>query len=349
MKNKKLFVVVLCAFVICLTMAVGCGGGEANNVEKETGEQEEKKIVLRMAGQNPIDNADTQSMYDIKERVERESNGRIEINVYPANQLGDYTLVYEELMRGTIDMALISVAPTYDDRLLLSYMPFIAENYEEVNRLYAPGGFMYNVYKEVHGSLGVEFLGFYGEGLGGIGTTKMPVEPLDPSVDKGILIRVPGIDSLIISAEDMGYRTTSIPYAEVYTAMQTGVVDGWIGGTASLNWHGFRDVIKYYLQKNNFFEATFYLASQSVWETLSPEDQRIIREAVEEQSLKSFERSEEQNANFMNQMREAGIEVIEFSDEELRTLATHIRNVSWPKIAERIGKDIVEELKQQYD
>jgi len=340
--------------MLTLFAFAGCGTGgdkaqeEATPEGEQAAEQPKEKITIRIAGQNPIEHSSTQSLYTIEKTVEEKSGGRIQIDVYPANQLGDYTLVYEELMKGTIDMALISVAPTYDNRMLLSYMPYIAENYETIKKLYAPNGFMYNTYKEVHGALNVEFLGFYGEGLGGVGSTKMPKEPMNPKVDKGILLRVPGIDSLKLCAEDMGYRTTSIPYADVYTSMQTGVCDAWIGGPASLNWHGFRDVIKYYLETNDFYECTFFLMNKDLWNRLDAEAQQIIKDAVETESLRSFEVNEEENEKYMKQMEEYGINVIRFSDEELKTMANYIRETTWPKVAEKIGKDVVEGLKAQY-
>lgn len=346
MRKKSIFVLI-CVLILGLAILVsGCGTEEKPD---ESSEPVVEKVSIRIAGQSSMDNPDTQALYTLQEKVTADSNGSIEMTVYPANQLGDYTQVYEEIMRGTIDMALISVAPTYDDRLLLCYLPFIAENYTEVKRLYAPDGFMYNTFEEIHGGLGVKFLGFYGEGLGGIGSAKMPVAPLDETVDKGILLRVPGIESIKLSAEAMGYRTTSIPYAEVYTSMQTGVCDGWLGGPASLNWTGFRDVIKYYLQTNSWFEVTFFLINKDFWDSLSPEHQKVIKDATDEASLKSFNMAEELNNGYMDQMRDHGIEVITFTDEELHEVAKKNREAVWPKIEDKIGKELIEELMKQYN
>ncbi|KUO48991.1 MAG: hypothetical protein APF76_10185 [Desulfitibacter sp. BRH_c19] len=345
--KKNILLIFVCVLILTLALTlIACG--TQDEPAEEPSEPEIEKISLRIAGQSAIDNPDTQAVYRLVDKVKEDSDGSIDITVYPANQLGDYTQVYEELMRGSIDMALISVAPTYDDRLFLCYLPFIAENYEEVKRLYVPDGFMYNTFSEVHGSLGVQFLGFYGEGLGGIGSAKMPIEPLDNSVDKGILLRVPGIESIKLSAEAMGYRTTSIPYAEVYTAMQTGVCDGWLGGPASLNWTGFRDVIDYYIQTNSWFEVTFFLMNKDTWDSLSQEHQSIIKEAVSQESIRSFETAEELNEGYMDQMRDYGIEVVVFTDEELREVAKHNRDVVWPAVRDRIGPELIDELMKQY-
>ena len=75
------------------------------------------EITLKFAGQNPADHPATLLMEEIAAEVAEKSGGRIEIKVYPMNQLGDYTLVYEELIRGTIDMSCTSVPSQFDPRL----------------------------------------------------------------------------------------------------------------------------------------------------------------------------------------------------------------------------------------
>ena len=65
-------------------------------------------VVLKFAGQNPPEHFATVSMNEIAKEVAQKTNNRVQIKVFPANQLGDYSLVYEELIRGTVEMACIS-------------------------------------------------------------------------------------------------------------------------------------------------------------------------------------------------------------------------------------------------
>jgi TRAP-type C4-dicarboxylate transport system substrate-binding protein len=71
-------------------------------------------VTLKFAGQSPADHPASILMNEIAKEVAQKTNGRIEIKVYPANQLGDYTLVYEELIKGTIDMSCTSVPSQFD-------------------------------------------------------------------------------------------------------------------------------------------------------------------------------------------------------------------------------------------
>jgi len=79
---------------------------------------------------------------------------------------------------------------------------------------------------ELNNRLGVKLGGFFIEGMIGTATTKPANQPLDPSVKKGVLIRVPNMDVYKLGAEAQGYRTVTIPYADVYQALQTGVAEG---------------------------------------------------------------------------------------------------------------------------
>ena len=77
------------------------------------------ELILKFAGQSPSNHPASILMKDIAKEIGEKTNGRIEVKVYPANQLGDYTLVFEEQIRGTIDMSNISVPSQFDPRLEL--------------------------------------------------------------------------------------------------------------------------------------------------------------------------------------------------------------------------------------
>lgn len=83
------------------------------------------EITLRFAGQFPEEHSATKLMREITDGVQSRTGGRISIEVYPANVLGDYTIIYEDLMRGAIDMALISIPSQFDPRLELVYLALL--------------------------------------------------------------------------------------------------------------------------------------------------------------------------------------------------------------------------------
>ena len=85
----------LCAMVVLSFMVMSTGTASAAK-------------TFRFAGQNPVDQESTKQMLRIRDMVLKETKGGIELKVYPANQLGDFQQIQEELLKGTIDFALIS-------------------------------------------------------------------------------------------------------------------------------------------------------------------------------------------------------------------------------------------------
>ena len=169
-------------------------------------------ITLRFAGQFPDGHYATKLMRDIAGGVNQRTNGRIAIEVYPANKLGDYTLVYEDLMKGKVDMALITNSGQFDPRLELPNLN-VFPSYESAAKDFAPDSWLAKRISEYNTRLGVKFLGFHIEGMTGIASTKKIKNPLDPNSNKGVLARVPLTTVYPEIIRSQGYRTVSLPYA----------------------------------------------------------------------------------------------------------------------------------------
>ena len=333
MRMKRLFLFVA---GLCIASFISMGVAQA------------EKVKLRLAGQYAPEHTTTVLMKEFAKIVNERSNGEIEVRVYPASQLGDYTQIFEELRRGTIDMATISIPSQFDTRLEAVYLHYLAMNYAEARRIYAPGSKMFKLISEVNDSLDVKFLAFNIEGFGGFGTTKLPDNLDDPAGRKNTLMRVPPMAVFQIPCEDEGFQTVSIPFAELYTSLQTGIADGWSGGPAMVNYVQFRDVIKYFIACNNFIESNSYMMSKVVWEKLSPEHQKIIQDAALEISAKSFDLAEADDAKYIVELEKAGIKVVKFTPEQLQAWADLCRKVTWPKMEARLTKPVIDDLLQDY-
>ncbi len=307
-----------------------------------------EEVTLRFAGQHPADHQGTRAIEAIAERIEEETDGRITFRLHPAGQLGDYTLIYDEVMRGTVDMALISAPAEHDARIEAQWLPYIAQDHAEAAEVFGEGSFLYDRMREFHGEVGVRFLGFFGEGFIGLGSTEMPDNAFEPAADKGQLVRVAPFRPAELLAESLGFRPNTLPYADTYSAVQTGVVDGWIGGSANLNYSAFRDVIDHFIAYNMFYEATSFFINEDRWESLSEEDREIIGAAVREYSEGSFEASREEDAEYLERLSDAGVEVTTLSDEELQLLAEHVRGDVWPRLEERFGSDFITEISEEF-
>ncbi len=307
------------------------------------------EMTLKFAGQNQVDHPATKQMHAIADEIKAKTDGRIEVKVYPANQLGDYTLVYQEQIQGTIDMSCISVPSQFDKRMELIYVNGYVADYEDAKRVFSPEGFIFKKMDEYNERLGVKLLGFYVEGMIGIGTNKPVNEPLDPAVDKGVMVRIPGMDVYKLAAEAMGYRTSSIPYAETFQAIQTGAVDGVDGYPVAAAYTALGDVLKHWYMTNYSIEVLNFMISAKTWAKIAPADQKIIADILAEATTKSVENAESVDKHYMDLMKEKGIEVHTYTKEELAPIMKACAT-TWPKLEKAFGdggKELMDEFRTE--
>lgn len=305
------------------------------------------ETVLRFAGQFPAEHTSTKLMQQLADEVKEKTGGRIEIRLHPDNELGDYTLIYEELIRGSVDMAAITVPSQFDPRLELGNINGFVRTFDEARTIFAPDGWMFRKMDEFNSALGVKLLGFQFEGFIGIGSTKPVNEPLNPEVKKGILLRIPNMEVFKLGAEAMGYRTITIPWDEVHGSLQNGFAEGVNGMTPAAAHAILKDVIKYWYDLRYSVENLNYMMSLKTWEKLSEEDRGIIQNACAKISAVSVYLAEKDQEKALQGMREAGIEVHAYTAEELAPLFVKV-SATWDKLAERFSQELIDEFKKEY-
>ncbi len=326
---------VLCTALAGMFIAVGANGVFAA-----------PELTLKFAGQNAVDHPATKQMNEIAKQIAERTDGRIEVKVYPANQLGDYSLVYEEQIRGTIDMSCISVPSQFDPRMELIYINGYVSDYDDAKKVFAQDGWLFGKMNEYNERLGVKLLGFFLEGMIGTGTTKPANDPLNPEADQDVLIRVPNMDVYKLAAEAMGYRTVTIPYADVYQAIQTGVVNGVNGYPVAAAYTALGDVLKYWYMTNYSLEVLNYMISAKTWEKIKPEDQAIIEEILAEATTASIDNAKNVDEYYMNLMKEKGIEVFTYTKEELAPIMKASAS-TWPALEKNMTKELMDDFRRE--
>ena len=277
-------------------------------------------ITFRFAGQQPPEHLCTKMMNDFAKEVEQKTQGRVKIKVYPASQLGNYSLVMEELIRGTIDMSATSFASEFDPRFDIIYTNGLVSNYEEAKKVFTPGAWLPNKLVELGKPLGVRVLGSYVEGMIGIASTKPLKEPLNPKVDKGVLVRVANMDVYNLGAKAMGFRTITIPWSDIYQSLQTGVCDAVDGMSTAAAYTTLGDAMKYWYATNYSFEYLPLMVSEKSWKKLSPADQKIFQEAAKNFTLKSISTAKSEDAKYMQLMEKKGIKVFKYTPQQLKPI-----------------------------
>lgn len=342
---KKKVILSLLLVCVLIVSATACGGGNDGGSGGGSGD-DVKTITLRLSSDAPLDHIATRLNEEACEMVFERTEGRVKVDLYPASQLGGYDTVFEEVMLGSIDMAQISWNAGVDQKLAVFNTPALTTGWEQAKHMYSQDSFMSQTYRDYGKEYGVEFLGWVLEGYMGLGMAKEPTDPLTPGTKKNVQIRVWGSPVCIDTMKDLGYNTVTVPYAEVPTAIQTGVVDGWIGGTPNINYAWVGQVIKQFYVNYLYAETTAYMISEKSMAKLSSEDQEILRDVFHEQSQKSFVTAQENEEEYLEKLtNDYGVEIVRLSQEQVQEQANFVRENTWPKLVDIIGQDIIDGLK----
>ena len=302
---------------------------------------------LRLTHMYRADSDAGQAAQAFADEVEARSDGRINITVYPSSQLGDWTETHPQLMQGAIDIGLQPLSTNFDRRLAIAWFPYIAPTYDEAKAAYIRGGFASDIVDELIQKQGLSLLGVFADGMGGAGFTKDVSNPAVPGEDKQLRIRVwPGGTTHRVLMEKMGYQVATLPWAELYTGMQTGVVDGQIGGSPEMAYSNFKDITKTWVQYNDHLELAWFVMNTQRLESLPEADQKLLRDVAQEISSKRFDEVQAADERQLEALEAAGAKIVRLSPEQLQQMASFTREQVWPEIDEELGDEVMDKLRK---
>jgi tripartite ATP-independent transporter DctP family solute receptor len=214
------------------------------------------------------------------ERLKALTNGKHTIKVFNNSALGNENDTIEQTKIGALAMTRVNIAPMNNicPETQVPTMPFLFRSKEHMRHvLDGPVGEEILAACAPQGFVG---LAYYDSGARSVYTAKKPVKTLADM--KGMKVRVQQSDLWVALLEAMGANATPMPYGEVYTALKTGLVDA-----AENNWPSYEssrhfEVAKYYSMTEHSMAPEMLLFSKRVWDTLTPDDQKAIRQAAKE-------------------------------------------------------------------
>lgn len=265
--------------VLSVTIALGLTAcGTTDNTKSTTSPA--KKITLRLADNQAADYPTVLGDNEFAKLVKERTNGRIEVSVYPSAQLGDEKTVIEQLQLGATDFGRVNAAPlaAFNKQLNVYNLPYLFSSSEHMWKvLNGPIGD-----KVLDGLKSAKMVGltYYDSGARSFYNSKRQVN--HPEDLKGLKIRVQQSEMFLDLVKALGASPTPMAYGEVYSALQTGVIDG-----AENNWPSYYStnhyqVAKYYTVDQHSRTPEVLVASQVTWNKLSAEDQKIVLQAAKD-------------------------------------------------------------------
>ncbi len=244
-------------------------------------------ITLRSTDIHPDGYPTIEAVKHMGKLLEERSKGRIKINVFHSAQLGQEKDTIEQTRFGVIDMNRINMAPFNNliPATNVPSLPFIFRSVDHMRKV-MDGPIGDNLLKEFekHDLIG---LAFYDSGSRSFYNSKRPINT--PADMKGLKIRVQQSDMFVSLVSALGANATPMNFGEVYSGLQTGVIDG-----AENNWPSYEstkhyEVAKFYSLSEHSLSPEVLVMSKKSFDKLSAEDKALVRAAAKESVAKMRE------------------------------------------------------------
>ena len=269
----------LAAFALTLSLAAasltGCASGGAATSAQATAEN---PMVLTLAHGLSETHTVHIAMTEFAEKVEEGTDGRIQIRILPNGQLGSENENMEQLMAGVISMTKVS-APglaTYNEAYHTFGLPYIfddTENFYHVMDSQPMRDFFLSTADD-----GFVTLTYYTSGARSFYTINKPIRT--PEDLKGLKIRVQDMKSQTDMLKALGGIPVAMSYGDVYTSLQTGIIDGTENNETALTTGKHGEICKVYSTDQHAMIPDVLVMSAKTWASISPEDQKVILDAA---------------------------------------------------------------------
>lgn len=234
--------------------------------------------TLKIANYYAVDHPVNQILREtFKPMVEEGTNGEIKVQIYPNNQLGAEVEFCEGVKLGTIEMAMSgNMWENYVPIFKVNQLPYMFVNYDHANAV-LNGPIGEKIYSHLE-KIGVKVLASFPNGFRVVSNNKKPIRSIEDC--KGIKLRVFQGEVIIKEMKALGFDTVVMPFSEIFTALQQGVVDGQDNPLATAYYAGWYDVQKYVAITNHMYSPGYIVINKRVWDKLSVEQQDLLKEAA---------------------------------------------------------------------
>ena len=329
---KKRVLATIMGVMMAATALAGCGSGSSSSNTAKTGsaasatesaapastssdavDTSKAEFHLTLGHINAEDDSWNAGALAFKEYVEKNSNGRIAVEVYPNSQLGsEVDMIQSILQQSGCDITFTGESmQTYEPDLGMIGMPYLIQSDEQMDKVLTG-----DVGKEFEGLMeksGMKVLGYYTRGPRYITSNKKITSLADM---KNLLIRTPQSPMTVAAFEATGAKPTPMALSEVFTSLQQGTIEAQENPMAMIQTQSFYEVQKY-LIKTAHLRAWVYIAMGKAQYDALPEDlQKVVMDGgayAQEKEHELFLKNEEEYAK---KLQEEGMEFVDVDQQE---------------------------------
>lgn len=265
------------------------------------------------------------ALLKFEELVEAGSNGEIDVQIFPSSQMGPDREMIEGVQTGVLEMAIppSSFFAGWDPAFAVIELPY----------MYSSKDIAFDV---LDGDAGGDMLArVENQGLVGLGWLELGVRnvtnnvrPVATPADlEGVKLRTMKVPAHVATFETLGANPTPMNFGEVYSALQQGVIDGQENPLAIITSQRFYEVQKYLSTTGHVFAVYMPVISKPFFDSLSAEHQQLVRDSMAAARDYQAELVASEDAEQLEQIRAAGVEVLELTAEQRQAFADKTESV----------------------
>ncbi|KJS83671.1 MAG: hypothetical protein JM58_12385 [Peptococcaceae bacterium BICA1-8] len=334
---KRYFILMLIALLV--VVFAGCGGTPPSSEKKEEAPKEQPQKIKLVAAHVLAPAHPYQAGFEkLNEIVKAKTNGQIEIEIHHSASLGEEEQMIESLQMGTIDISTISAAPltAFVKEYMACDLPFTFASPEEAYKFY--DGEIGDILFQKTEHLGLIGLAWWENGFRNFTNNVRPLA--NPADMKGLKIRTMNSPVHMASVKALGGDAVPVPFGELYSALQQGVVDGEENPIANIHSSRFYEVQKHVSLSRHFYDPSPLFISKKTMDKLTPEQQTILKEAsiVARDHMRKI--ANEQEAGLVADLAKQGMTVTTLTPEQIKAFQDATKDV-YKDFVDKIGADFL--------
>ncbi len=270
----------------------------------------QQKVVWKATDVHPLGYPTVEAIVRMGKKIETATNGRISIQMFPSMQLGGEKEMIEQAQIGALQIARISVGamgPVVDD-LNVFNLPFVFRDEAHMRKV-IDGPIGQELIERMSNGPGSRLiaLGWMDAGTRNVYAKKAVTKPEDL---KGMKIRMMGNPLFVETMNAMGGNGVAMGFNELYSALQTGVVDGAENNPPTLLAQSHYTVSKVYSLTGHLIIPEIFVFSKRSWEALSKEDQALVKKVSAEAQIEQRKLWDAYVGDAETKLKAAGVQFV---------------------------------------
>ena len=250
----------------------------------------------------------TESVWAAAE-IKKRTNGKFDIEVFPASSLGKETDINQGMALGTVDMIISgpSFAARSYPRLGIAYYPFIFRDADHL-LAYSKSAVFGEMVNEFRAKTGIQITAYTYYGARHT-TSNRPFT--DCAGMKGLKIRVPDVPAYMATPKSCGANPTPIAFAEVYLALQNGTVEAQENPLTTIEAKKFYEVQKAIMLTGHIVDGLTTQIAPHVWNKLTDQEKQIFTEVTREAAARATAQIKKREAELVDVFKAKGLQIVQ--------------------------------------